>query len=334
MEKIIARSFALFLALSLSFPSNPVLAFRPEFAGGLEESDSPVNRQLAGALRTGLEERRWGETVSLEKAKLQLREARQIEFMEVHLGTRGNEQAVVNLNQRSPEEMDGILEQFVQGAERVLLRPEGPTQIRILPAPAAAPATAGSAAPPSLGAGLEELPPILPSWISSGLERSRILGKGGEAMKQLRLESAEKKPLAHILYNEATVAVLFFLHVPPTADLSPNVAVVDPLLRVDLRRIAMGTGFSWADIEVWDGNYLVPYDPEIKRDIERATREAEDRIAQRLPGVIPSSIFSLPDALGEFGAQLKQILSSFGLTFQSGTLTDSVIEALYKVAQA
>jgi len=31
---------------------------------------------------------------------------------------------------------------------------------------------------------------------------------------------------------------------------------------------------------------------------------------------------------------LKALLESFGLTFQSGTLSDRVIEALYKAAQA
>lgn len=338
MKKIVVRSFALFLALSLTLVS-PSFALRDQT---IAEKDPQALTGLEEALRTpplptpataGLEENRWGEELTLEEAKERLQAARGIESMEVHLGERGSEQ-IVKLSNVRPADMDGILEKFAQGKKAVflLLRPEGPTQIRILPASAAA----GASARLSTGLG-EELPKLdgaLPEWISKGLKRINDMAEAGRAIKQLRLQSAERKPLAHVLYNEATLAILFFLHVPPTADLSPNIAVVDPLLRMNLQLIPHGAGFSQEFIDTWDKDYLVPYDPEIKGDIERAMREAESRIAQRMPGVVPLSIFSLPDALGEFGTRLKEILASFGLTFQSGTLTDDVIGALYRVAEA
>ena len=120
----------------------------------------------------------------------------------------------------------------------------------------------------------------------------------------------------------------------PISDARQAQYVVDPLRQTGLRAIAEKAGFSRETIDVWERNYLVPYNPDVQGDIERASKKAEDRIAQRLSGVQPTSIFTLPDALNEFSARLKAILESFGLTFQSSTLSASVIEALYKAAQA
>lgn len=156
---------------------------------------------------------------------------------------------------------------------------------------------------------------------------------GAEEFGRVRLESVKPTGQAHILYHEASLAALFFLQVPEDV-LSPNIAVVDPARLETLTAIAQSAGYNLKEIGDWIFRYVVLYDPQTPGDIARATKVAEGRIAQRLPDVRPVQIYTLPDALEEFGARLKAILDSFGLTFQSGTLDEGVISALHRAAQA
>ncbi len=164
-----------------------------------------------------------------------------------------------------------------------------------------------------------------------------VLAEAGRAINRIKLEASRPVGQAHILYNDASLAALFFLHLPPPSglsDLSPNIAVVDPARLAALTAIAESAGFPRGDVGLWVLRYVVLYDPQVKGDIRRATRVAEERIAQRLPGATPVHISRLPDALDQFGPRLREILESFGLTFQAGTLDGGVISALYQVAQA
>lgn len=164
-----------------------------------------------------------------------------------------------------------------------------------------------------------------------------LLVKAGQAISRLRLQAAQPTGQAHILYNEAALAALFFLHLPGaerSIGLSPNIAVVDPARPAALTAIAESAGFPRGDVGLWVFRYVVLYDPQVKGDIKRATRVAETRIAQRLPGATPIHISTLPKALDQFGRRLREILESFGLTFQDGTLDAGAIEALYNASQA
>ncbi|GEM_PF-5744443 len=162
--------------------------------------------------------------------------------------------------------------------------------------------------------------------------------RAGDALGQLRLEAVVRTGHAHILYDEAGLAALFFLHYRGEYP-SPNVAVVDPLRHGQLRAIAEAAGkkagWTQEQIDAWDETYVVAYIPgDSKNGIGWATQEAEQRIAERLPGVPPLLIFTLPDVFAEFGAKLKAHLDSFGLSFQSGTLMDQLTQFLYEAAQA
>jgi len=79
--------------------------------------------------------------------------------------------------------------------------------------------------------------------------------EAGWAIGQLKLGAARQTGQAHILYNEATLAALFFLHTPETW--FPNLAVVDPLKAATLRAIAEKAGFSRETIDTWEKSYLV-----------------------------------------------------------------------------
>lgn len=177
-----------------------------------------------------------------------------------------------------------------------------------------------------------------PAQPAAGLEEGdagdRFSLEAASALRGLELESAQAAGSAHVLFNEATIAALFFLHLPADAPLSPNAAVVDIGQGARLMSIAYDAGFSVKAVDDWADRYLVTYNSSITGDIQRATGKAEGMLAERLPGAEPIHISTLPDALNEFGARIKAILESFGLTFQSGTLTDGVIESLYKAAQA
>ncbi|GEM_PF-5508742 len=177
-----------------------------------------------------------------------------------------------------------------------------------------------------------------PAEAAQGRTELQMNARAGEALGGLKLESARETGRAHILYNEAGLAALFFLH-DRGASPSPNVAVVDPLRHEQMRAIAEAArkkaGWTPAQIARWDSIYVVEYTPgDRERGIGWATQEAERRISERLPGVPPLLIFTLPRALSEFGAKLRALLDSFGLSFQSGTLADQVMQALYKAAQA
>ena len=168
----------------------------------------------------------------------------------------------------------------------------------------------------------------------------RIVKEAGQAIQQARLEGVRQTSQGHILYKEATLAALFFLHLP-SGELSPNVAVVDPNRREALRVIAAEAGFSERWIATWQRDYLVEYDG-TQAGERAATERAEAMIRQRFEDAGFARAFQsaiepikdLPSMLNEFGPRLRAILESFGLSFQSGTLNDGVIEALYKAAQA
>ena len=113
-------------------------------------------------------------------------------------------------------------------------------------------------------------------------------------MRQVQLQETRSTDQAHILYAEATLAALFFLHLP-LSERSPNVAVVDPARGAALRAIAVQAGFSVERLE---------------------------------------PIRDLPHALDEFGVRMRSIVESFGFTFPSGTLNNGVLEALHRAAQA
>ena len=178
--------------------------------------------------------------------------------------------------------------------------------------------------------GLEELLAEAPAR-TEGLPQ--IITRAGEALRRLRPATIRQVDQSHILYDNAAVAALALLHVPHQ-ELSPNIAVVDAGWNERLARIAFDAGFSKEQVRRWQENYLIVYDRAVPGDIRRATQEATIRLAERLPGVSPRLIHSLPAALDEFGFWLKYVLDQFGLTYESGVLTQDLMEDLYRAVQA
>ncbi len=193
-------------------------------------------------------------------------------------------------------------------------------------------ATAGLA---EVGAGAVAVAELPPEMEEPAVDER--LARGGWALGSVQVSSVKETVQGHILYNDATLAALFFLHVPDLR--SPNVAVVDPLRLEQLRAIAASAGFSRDEIEAWEDQYVVPYNPEIRGDVvERATQVAKARIATLLgqseDEFEPLLVFRLSEVLSEFGLQLEALLKSFGFTLQNGALDNRVLKALYEAAQA
>ncbi|MBI3616180.1 MAG: serine/threonine-protein phosphatase [Candidatus Omnitrophica bacterium] len=147
---------------------------------------------------------------------------------------------------------------------------------------------------------------------------------------------------ASILYYDAVLASLFFLKIPSSV-LSPNVAVVDPDRYKTLRKIAESAGFSDEEIQRWESRYLVRYDPnssdpEMPKNLLEGRFQAVNKITNRItidPALIQiQHIPTLMGAVNEFGAKLKEVLNSFGLSVLGDTLDQSAIEALYQAIQA
>jgi hypothetical protein len=154
-----------------------------------------------------------------------------------------------------------------------------------------------------------------------------------EGVQELRrLKSSGQPTVAHIFYNEATLAVLFLLDLPA---LFPNIAVVDPLRRETLVAMAEEAGFSKEQVAAWEESYLIVYSlKDTERGIFWAKQEAERRLARHFPGLAVEPVLLLPKALDTFRKKIEDLLRSFGLTFQSEAQKSRVTEALYRAAQA
>ncbi len=161
--------------------------------------------------------------------------------------------------------------------------------------------------------------------------------------EKTRLGAASAEGQGHILYNEATLAALFFLHAPELD--SPVIAVVDPARLKQLRTIAWNAGFTEEQIRQWEADHVEPWDPDapegaaIARSVDEAERRARERIAKQMglpedAPVEPKIIFTLPRARAEFGVRLEGLLKSFGFTLYSEGLSPALVQALYEVAQA
>lgn len=160
-----------------------------------------------------------------------------------------------------------------------------------------------------------------------------IAQNAGWAIHELQVQSVTPTGKAYVLSNQAALATLALLKLPPDVSL-PVVAVVTPAQRERLRAIARQGGFA-DRLEAWEEEYLVTARADTSEAFQAARVEAETMLARR-PGVTdPDVVFvdTLSETEQEFGPVFLRLLSDLGLTPREGWYAEALGD-LYRAAQA